>query len=382
MATDVYERLADFLDKLPSGYPRTESGVEIRILKRLFTPEEAELTLHLTLISEESRVVARRARLPVAAVAQRLAEMAKKGLIFPQYVPGKPIRYMAQQFAIGFYEGQVNRLTPELVHDIEEYWPALAEAGFWRKTPQLRTIPVGQSIEAPLEVLPYERAEELVRGQSRFAVANCICREEQDLLGHHCTKPRETCLVFGMAADAYVGTGRGRAINMEEALGILALAEETGLVLQPGYARDAMNICACCGCCCGALRMIKMAPEPASVAVSAFRASLDAELCNGCATCEERCQMAAIAVNGGGKAALDKSRCIGCGLCVSTCPSGALSLVRKPEAEQRKLPADSVQAYIEWGRTRGKVSMPSLIGMQVQSMVDRMLARQASPTVD
>ncbi len=382
MATDVYERLADFLDKLPSGYPRTESKVEIRILQRLFTPEEAELALHLTLISEESRVVARRARLSAAEAAQRLAEMAKKGLIFPVYAPGKPTRYMAQQFVIGFYEGQVNRLTPELAHDVEEYWPALVEAQFWRKTPQLRTIPVQQSVEAPLEILPYERAEELVRGQSRFAVANCICREEMDLLGHHCTKPRETCMVFGMAADAYVRTGRGRASSMEETLGILALAEETGLVLQPGYARDALNICACCGCCCGVLRMIKMAPEPASLAVSAFRVSLDAELCNGCATCEERCQMSAIAVNGGGKASLDKSRCIGCGLCVSTCPSGSLSLVRKPEVEQRKLPADSVQAHIEWGRTRGKMNIPSLIGMLVQSKVDRMLARQPSPMAD
>jgi electron transport complex protein RnfB len=382
MATDVYERLADFLDRMPAGYPRTESGIELRILRRLFTPEEAELTLHLTLLTEESRVVARRARLPVAEVAQRLAEMTKKGLIFPVYTPGKPTQYMAQQFAVGFYEGQVNHLTPELVHDLEEYWPAFNEAEFWRKAPQLRTIPVGQSIEAPLEVLPYERAEELVRRQTTFAVANCVCRQEQDLVGHHCTKPRETCMIFGMGADFYVRTGHGRAISMEETLGILALAEETGLVLQPGYAKDAMNICACCGCCCGVLRMVKMTPEPASVAVSAFRASLDAEQCNGCATCEDRCQMAAITVNGGGKAALDLRCCIGCGLCVSTCPTGALSLVRKPEAEQRKLPATTVQSYIEWGKTRGTISTPSLIGLVVQSKLDRMLARQPSPIVD
>lgn len=382
MATDIYEKLADFFDKLPSGYPRTESGVEIRILKQLFTPEEAGLTLHLTLIPEESRVVARRARLPVAEVAQRLAEMAKKGLIFPAYVPGKPTRYMAQQFIVGFYEGQVNRLTPELVRDFEEYIPAFDKAGFWRKTPQLRTIPVQQSIEMPAEVLPYERAEELVRRQSRFAVANCICRQEMDLLGHHCSKPRETCMSFGAAADMYVQTGHGRAINLQEALGILALAERTGLVLQPGNAQDPLFICACCGCCCGALRLIKMAPEPASVAVSAFQASLDTARCNGCASCEERCQMAAIAVNGGGVAALDLSRCIGCGLCVSTCPTGALSLVRKPEVAQHKVPADTVQAYIEWARVRGKVSTPSLIGMQVRSTVDRMLAREPSPLVD
>ena len=39
--TDVYQDLARHLDNLPAGFPRTETGVEIRILKRLFTPREA-----------------------------------------------------------------------------------------------------------------------------------------------------------------------------------------------------------------------------------------------------------------------------------------------------------------------------------------------------
>ena len=47
MAADIYERLAQHLDNLPGGFPRTESGVEVRILRRLFTPEDAELALHL-----------------------------------------------------------------------------------------------------------------------------------------------------------------------------------------------------------------------------------------------------------------------------------------------------------------------------------------------
>ncbi len=84
--------------------------------------------------------------------------------------------------------------------------------------------------------------------------------------------------------------------------------------------------------------------------------------------------MAAITVNGGGKADLDLQRCIGCGLCVSTCPNGALSLVRKPEAEQPRIPADIRQAYIQWGQARGRLGYPSLVGMQVKSTVDRLLA--------
>jgi hypothetical protein len=36
MSADVYERLAQKLDALPNGYPRTESGVELRILEKIF----------------------------------------------------------------------------------------------------------------------------------------------------------------------------------------------------------------------------------------------------------------------------------------------------------------------------------------------------------
>ncbi len=29
--TDIYERLAAFVDRLPAGFPRSESGVELRL---------------------------------------------------------------------------------------------------------------------------------------------------------------------------------------------------------------------------------------------------------------------------------------------------------------------------------------------------------------
>ena len=68
MAADIYKRLAEHLDNLPGGFPRTESGVEIRILRRLFTPEDAEFATQLTLIPEEPRVIARRAKIPVSVL--------------------------------------------------------------------------------------------------------------------------------------------------------------------------------------------------------------------------------------------------------------------------------------------------------------------------
>ena len=62
--SDVYQRLADYLDNLPAGFPPTETGVELRILKRLFSQQEAEIAPGLTMMPE-----------PVAAIAQRMAEM-------------------------------------------------------------------------------------------------------------------------------------------------------------------------------------------------------------------------------------------------------------------------------------------------------------------
>ena len=35
---DIYERLAAALEALPHGFPRTTSGVEIKLIKMAFTP--------------------------------------------------------------------------------------------------------------------------------------------------------------------------------------------------------------------------------------------------------------------------------------------------------------------------------------------------------
>ena len=53
--SDVYQNLAKYLDRLPGGFPATESGVEIRILKHLFSPEEVELTVCLNMVLRGSR---------------------------------------------------------------------------------------------------------------------------------------------------------------------------------------------------------------------------------------------------------------------------------------------------------------------------------------
>ena len=127
----------------------------------------------------------------------------------------------------------------------------------------MRTIPVQKSIAAHNEVMPYEIAEEVARNHSSIAVANCICRQAMRLIGKGCTKPEESCLAFGLAADYVVQTGRGRQISVTESLEILQRADETGLVLQPDNAKDPLFVCTCCGCCCGILRALQGIPSRA-----------------------------------------------------------------------------------------------------------------------
>ncbi len=371
MSDAVFQGLARHLDRLPGGFPPTDSGVEIRILKRLFTPEEAALAVHCTLIPEEARVIARRAGLSSEEVAHRLKDMASKGLIFSIEKPGREALYMAAQYVIGIWEYHVQDLDPELIRDMNEYIPTLMSFDVWKKAPQLRTVPVGRSLQASAKVLPYEQAEELVRARKRFLAAPCICRKEHRMMGEGCDRPLETCLVFDLGADYYLRNGLGREIDLDEALDILRRADKAGLVLQPSNAQKVINICCCCGCCCQVLKTLKRHPRPAEIVSTPFIAELDPETCEGCGVCVDRCQMNALEMRDE-TVSLNRDLCIGCGLCVSTCPTGSLRLERKPDPPE--VPRSMVESAIRLGRARGALSPLSMAGMQLKSKVDRLLA--------
>ncbi len=373
MAERVYQDLAKHLDNLPGGFPPAESGADIRILQRLFTPEEARLTLHLNLIAEPPKVIARRAGLPLAEVKERLEEMARKGLVYGNYRDENVPKYLATPWVIGIFEFQVNKLTPEVVHDIDMYHEEVATPEFWQVGPQLRTIPVGESIPVQQDILVHEQAEALVRSRAKFAVAPCVCRQKNAVAGEPCDKPLETCLVFNNSADYYVRHGMAREIDVAEALAIIRAADAHGLVLQPGNAKKVSNICCCCGDCCEVLQLAKRHPQPATVLSSPYVAQLDIEECNDCYTCTMRCQMEALEMGDDGLI-LYEHRCIGCGLCVTTCTTGALSLVRKPEAEQPGVPRDLVDLHLRRGRARGVLGTGNLLKTAVRSTIDRVLS--------
>jgi len=337
MKESSYRKLAEHLDQLPGGFAPSDTGAELRLLQRLFSTEEAELAVYLTLDREKAQVIAKRAKLPLAETEQRLNQMSNKGLIFSLQQDNRPTLYQAVPFVIGIYEFQVNNLSKGLLRDLSYYWREREQRSQTETIPQIRTIPIGESINPHLEVLSYEQVDELVKAGDRFAVAPCICRRLAKMARSGCDAPEESCLVFGEWADYYVRDGRGRSIDRSEVFEILNKADAANLVLQPSNSIDPSFICCCCGCCCGILGRLKNYPRPSEIVASAFIAKLEPEMCIGCWACLERCQMEALTEEVD-RVALDVNRCIGCGLCISTCPSGALSLVRKSESEQTHIP--------------------------------------------
>ena len=45
--TDAYRKLQEHLNTMPVGYPATKTGVDINLLKAIFTPEQTEIATHL-----------------------------------------------------------------------------------------------------------------------------------------------------------------------------------------------------------------------------------------------------------------------------------------------------------------------------------------------
>jgi len=351
-APAVYESLAAHLDGLPAGFPRTPSGVELRILKRLFTPEEAELAQLLVFKPESVRQVAERTGCEAGELAPKLEKMARKGLIF-RLGKGDKVRYMAAQFMVGIWEYHVNDMDPELIRDVNEYFPYLLEGAYRPGMDQVRIIPLASALIPDQALTSYEDARRIIDQQDKILVAPCICRKERKIMGEGCDKPMETCLIFGGGADYYEENGLGRVIDRDEAYKILAEAEETGLVLSPSNAQNATNICLCCGCCCQILKNLKKMPRPADCVATNYFALVDEDLCIGCEICLERCQMEAIAMVDG-HALIDRERCIGCGLCVPTCDAQAIRLLAKEEKERLEPPLRLSETFQRIARERLK----------------------------
>ncbi len=337
VTSDAYRSLQEHLDDMPVGYPPTESGAEIELLKAVFNPEQAQIATHLDYKHKTVQQIFETAQSDVATHAELvklLDDMVARGGITRREREGE------QQYALlplvlwGMFEHQLKMLTPAYLGNLGQYmqneFGAELAGGI---LPRSRYIPVEESVETELRISTYDELHDLIeQAGDQLCIQECVCRKVNDLQGKPCqaTDRREVCMSFGDLAELYTKEGWGRRITQEEAFEIARKNQEQGLVLMPGNAQEPTFMCACCDDCCAMLTTYKYLPRPADIIASNYYIEVDPELCTGTGACVEQCPTDALTVQDD-LASVDLGRCIGCGLCVPPCPEDAIHLVMKAE---------------------------------------------------
>jgi len=356
MNNNPYKSLATRLDQLPNGYPATADGAELRLLEAIYTPEEAALAAELRLTLETASEIA--ARLPTGvgvdpgSLKKLLKDMARKGLI----ATGKTERgigFGLMPFVVGIYEMQINRMDIELARLFEEYY-LQAFGELMQVQPSFhRVVPIHETIQADIQILPYESATEIINQAKSWGVFDCICRTQKALLGKPCQHPVETCMVNSPVPGSFDHSTTIRALTRKQAIENLHMAARAGLVHTVSNSKHGNHyICNCCTCSCGLLRGMADLGIANVVARSAFVNRVDPDLCMACETCVDYCQFQALVLFEG-LMGVDEIRCVGCGICVQACPEGALSLIRRPEQELPAIPEDEHAWRLERAKARG-----------------------------
>ena len=185
----------------------------------------------------------------------------------------------------------------------------------------MHVIPVERAIPMENESASVEHITHwLEKYDGKYAASPCSCRMSREKLGEgSADDPQDWCIGVGDMADYLVDTQRGRYIDRNEVLAILARAEENGFVHQITNIDGEHKIFAICNCnvnICNALRTSQLFNTP-NMSRSAYTAGVD------------------------------RDACVACGRCVEVCPAGAVSLGQKlcsaktgapPEYPVRELP--------------------------------------------
>ncbi len=345
---NAFKDLAKKLNELPQGYPPVPAGIEIKILEKLFTSEEAELASQMAKDLETPTQLAARLGSDVRAIYPLIKSMSQKGLIKVGRVEGK-LAFSLLPFVVGIYEMQAGRIDRELALLFEEYF----KTGFGKlldvDPPVHRVIPIQKGIHQDIEILPYENIRNVIENASSWGVVDCICRTQKALIGEPCEHPVDVCMILSEYPDAFSLSHTIRPLTKEGAYQTLQRAAQAGLVHSVSNTQEGLQyICNCCTCSCGILRGMVDFGYANVIARSSFVCQVDTAACTACGICVQYCPFTALELND--TISINKQRCTGCGVCTQYCPQDALSLIARPQNEVKPPP----KTEGDWEQSRNR----------------------------
>ncbi len=361
---DIYTALADRLHKNPVGNPVNEDLIEL--LYRIYSEGEAVIGSKFPFGPATLEEIAAVAGIDQDKLQRSLNTMITKGLVVV-LKRNERTYYWLSPMVIGFYEFLFMRVRndldlKEIAHLFDRYFQHF-EVGielFGGETKFMRTLIYEKVIPAIVdtEVMDYDRAVEVIKSSGGGAIGLCACRHKAIHLNDPCkiNAPLDVCISLGEMGSYAVEHFDAKPATVDELLAVLEKSEDLGLVhLCDNVLHKPAFICNCCGCCCGVLHVTRefgfKTAHPSS-----FFASVNEELCNGCAECVEKCQVRAISMtessDGTRVAVIDLQRCLGCGICSDSCAFEALEMLRRQEIY--KPVQNKNELYMQFARERGK----------------------------
>jgi NAD-dependent dihydropyrimidine dehydrogenase PreA subunit len=382
-SVDVYERLADAMDALPAGFTRTPSRLEIKLLKLVFTPEEALVASTLSRKLETAAEIAERVGLPEdkvtvlleSMIPRRMAradtlalETGVKGLGKVEAKPGqKPKaesvkRYRLSPFLVGWYESYLQESKPTSKEFAQIYEQYVIEGGGEKilspRPGSQGVIPYRGSLKPEwLKREPHNDIDAHFQRHERFLVLECVCKKEKVAAhGHSCEMPIKRCGFVGMPPVVPLSEN---VLSREEAIKLWNELDAMGTMVIEGFYGFTMGAeepqfvggCHCCGCCCTILQGGRMGNLTETVERSNYRAVKDYNKCTNCGECIRRCQFFAHTwkkTEDGRMSIYNRDKCVGCGSCGMGCKSGALHLEPISEEEWFYVPS----SFVEWEERR------------------------------
>ena len=379
---DVYERLADAMDAQPAGFTRTPNKLEIKLLRLVFTPEEALVASTMSRTLETAAEIAKRVGLDEAEATVLLESMIPrrmvradtlaletgvKGLGKVEAKPGEAPqvetvkKYRLQPFLVGWYESYLQESKPTSTEFARVYEQYVIEGGgekiFCPRPGPQGVIPYRGSLRPEwLEREPHNDIDAHFQRHDRFLVIDCVCKNEKVAAhGHSCALPNKRCGFVGMPPVVPLSEN---VITREEAITLWNELDAMGTMVVEGFYGFTMGAeapqfvggCHCCGCCCSILNAARLAPLAETIQRSNYRVLKNTETCASCGECIRRCQFFAHTFDKATdeKPVYHRDKCVGCGACGMGCPTGSLHLEPVPEDEWFHVPS----SFTEWEERR------------------------------